>query len=52
MPKVFVLMVGYEIDIVRVFTSQQAMREAIDDYPGKPIATEEVELEEAHAEIP
>jgi hypothetical protein len=44
--KVWVLMVGYEADVVRVFTTKVACEKAMDDYPHKPLAIEECDLEE------
>jgi hypothetical protein len=48
--KVWVLMVGYEADVVRVFTTEAACEAAAGEYidkPGKPsvYATAECELE-------
>ena len=40
-----ILLVGYEADIVRVFTSKDARDAAMNDYPNGQLATEEAELE-------
>jgi len=43
--KVWVLIIGYDMNVIRVFRSAKACDTAADEYRPKPLAIEVVELE-------